>query len=155
MHLCWNNKIYQSVKRKNSLISRLKVIWAVFFFVFRVQNDSCWNQQKVKEISVPHRSRCRIPPRRQGNVPQTTNSHEIKGLLYVCMQIAIQELISFFFFLQSCAHQTWRRCPKKKEQRMFEAFGSTLFVISSLDKQILRVLVKRKSCQATTAGLFH
>lgn len=31
MHFCWNNKIYQSARSKNSLICRIKVIGAVTF----------------------------------------------------------------------------------------------------------------------------
>lgn len=154
MHFCWNNKIYQSVKRKNSLICWVKVIGALFP---PIQNVSCWDQQNVKEMCAIARQstmstlillqravnntwpgRNCFPAQELTIVSKSANSHKMKRLPYVCMR-PIQELIQFSL---SCAHQIQEWCPRK--QSPFATFGSTSSVPSSPDKQIFCVLVKRE-----------
>lgn len=156
MHFCWNNKIYQSVKRKNSLICSVKVIGALFS---RVQNISFWDQQNVKEIcAIAHQStmnalvlllravnntwrgRSCFPAQGLTTVSKSANSHEMKRLPYVCMR-PIQELIQFS---PSYTHQIWWRCPRK--QSSLATFGSSSSVISRMDKFPVS-LWKEKSCQ--------
>lgn len=158
MHFCWNNKIYQSVKRKNSLICWVKVIGALSFSCSKF---SCWDQQNVKEmcaiarqstmsalillqcaVNNTWRGRICFPAQELTIVSKSANSHEMKRLPYVCMR-PVQELIQFSL---SCTHQIWERCPRK--QSTFDTFGSTSSAISSLDKQIVCVLVKREKLPA-------